>query len=71
MLFFIALTLLVFYVCVKFFVLHDIACYYILIYHQATHISKCHTLYVGKMGVASECIIAYRAWQFSAEDARM
>ena len=34
-------------------------------------ITKCHTLYVGKTaGVASECI-AYRSWQFSAEDARM
>ena len=47
------------------FILHDIACYYIWICHQATHITKCHTLYVGKTGVA------YRAWQFSAEDASM
>ena len=38
------------------FVLHDIACYYIWICHPATHITKCHTLYVGKTGVASECI---------------
>ena len=39
------------------FVLHDIACYYIWIYHhQATHITKCQTLYVAKTGVASECI---------------
>ena len=51
------------------FVLHDIACYYIWICHPATHITKCH--YVGKTGMASECIIAYRARQFSAEDARM
>ena len=60
------------YTCVKFLELHDIACYYIWVYHQATHIiTKCHTLYVGKVGVAIECIMAYRAWQFSAEDARM
>ena len=38
------------------FVLHDIASYYIWIYHQAIHITKCHTLYVGKIGVASERI---------------
>ena len=46
-------------------ILHVIIFGYIIKLHITT---KCHTLYVGKTGVASECIIiAYRAWQFSAE----
>ena len=51
-------------------ILHVIIFGYIIKLHIIT---KCHTLYVGKTGVASECIIiiAYRAWQFNAEDARM
>ena len=44
-------------------ILHVIIFGYIIKLHIIT---KCHTLYVGKTGVASECI-AYRAWQFSAE----